>query len=259
MSQWNQFDTAAYNGVLAETISYSGHNGDPIHAYYARPTGAGPFPGIALVHHAPGWDEFYRETAYRFANHGYAVLMPDLYCRQGHGLPDEVAAKVRAAGGVPDDQVVGDLAAASRFLRAQPTNNGNVGVIGTCSGGRHALLAGARQPDDFDAVADLWGGRVVMKPEELTPNMPVAPLDYVKDLRAPLLGLFGNEDKNPTPGDVDVLEAALKEHGKRYEFHRYDGAGHGFFYYHAPMYRQQQAMDGWSKVFAFFDKELRSR
>jgi len=86
----------------------------------------------------------------------------------------------------------------------------------------------------------------------------VAPLEYVKDLRAPLLGLFGNEDKNPTPEDVNVLEAKLKEHGKRYEFHRYDGAGHGFFYYHTPNYRQQQAMDGWSKVFTFFDRELRA-
>ncbi|MGI5837197.1 MAG: dienelactone hydrolase family protein, partial [Chloroflexota bacterium] len=81
MSQWNQFDTAAYSGVIAETITCPGHNGDLIHAYYARPTGPGPFPGIVLAHHAPGWDEFYREMAYRFANHGYAVLMPDLYCR----------------------------------------------------------------------------------------------------------------------------------------------------------------------------------
>ncbi len=258
MSQWNQFDTAAYHGVIAETISYPGYNGDFIHAYYARPTGMGPVPGITLVHHMPGWDEFYREMAYRFANHGYAVLMPDLYCRHSHGSPDDVAAGVREAGGEPDDQVVGDLAAASRFLRAQPGSNGKVGVIGTCSGGRHALLAAAREPDEFDAVADLWGGRVVMKPEELTPSMPVAPLEYVKDLRAPLLGLFGNEDKNPTPEDVNVLEAKLKEHGKRYEFHRYDGAGHGFFYYHTPNYRQQQAMDGWSKVFTFFDRELRA-
>jgi carboxymethylenebutenolidase len=259
MPQWNEFDTASYSGVLAETISYPGHNGDLIHAYYAHPTGAGPFPGIALVHHMPGWDEFYREMAYRFANHGYAVLMPDLNCRYGHGSPEEAVAKARAAGGLPDDQVVGDMAAAGRFLRAQQTSNGKVGIIGTCSGGRHALLTAARQPDDFDAVADLWGGRVVMSPEDLTPNTPVAPLDYVKNLKAPVLGLFGNEDRNPPPDHVNILEAALKDHGKRYEFHRYDGAGHGFFYYHTANYRPQQAMDGWSKVFDFFDRELKVR
>ena len=61
---------------------------------------------------------------------------------------------------MPDDQVVGDCAAALNWLKAQPTSNGKVGIIGTCSGGRHALLAASRTPG-FDAVADLWGGGVV--------------------------------------------------------------------------------------------------
>ena len=56
---------------------------------------------------------------------------------------------------------------------------------------------------------------------------------------------------------MDTHEAELKKHAKNYEFHRYDGAGHGFFYYDRPAYRQQQAMDGWAKVFAFFDKNLK--
>ncbi len=256
MPQWNQFDTAAPSSVLAEVVTYPGQDGDSIHAYFARPTSGGPFGSIVLVHHAPGWDEFYRETAFRFANHGYNVLMPDLYCREGHGSPDDVGAQVRAAGGIPDERVVADLAAASRYLRSLPTSNGKVGVIGTCSGARHAFLAATRAPDAFDAAADLWGGRVVMKPEELNPKMPVSPVEYAKDLQAPLLGLFGNDDQNPSPEQVNTLEAALKQHGKRYDFHRYDGAGHGFFYYDRPAYRQQQAMDGWSKVFAFFDREL---
>ena len=207
MSQWNQFDTGAYRGVLAETITISGHNGDPIHAYFVRPVGAGPFPGVAMVHHAPGWDEFSHEMANRLANHGYSVMMPDLNCRYGHGTPDEAVAKARAAGGLPDDQVVGDMVAASRFLRTQPTSNDKVGIIGTCSGGRHAFLAGASKPDEFDAVADLWGGRVVARPEDLNPNNPVAPLDYTPQLRAPVLGIFGNDDRNPSPDDVNVLEA----------------------------------------------------
>ena len=57
---------------------------------------------------------------------------------------------------------------------------------------------------------------------------------------------------------MDLHEAELKRHGKTYEFHRYDGAGHGFFYYHTPMYRPEQAMDGWEKVFAFFGRRLSS-
>ena len=106
-------------------------------------------------------------------------------------------------------------------------------------------------------MIDCWGGRVVQSKEELTPSQPVAPIDYTKDLSCPILGLFGNEDKSPTPEQVNPHEAELKKHGKPYEFHRYDGAGHGFFYYDRPAYRQEQAMDGWKKVFAFCERTLR--
>ena len=98
---------------------------------------------------------------------------------------------------------------------------------------------------------------MVQSKEELTPSQPVAPIDYTKDLSCPILGLFGNEDKSPTPEQVNQHEAELKKHGKPYEFHRYDGAGHGFFYYDRPAYRQEQAMDGWKKVFAFCESTLR--
>jgi carboxymethylenebutenolidase len=75
-------------------------------------------------------------------------------------------------------------------------------------------------------------------------------------LSCPLLGLFGNEDRAPTPEQVDQHEAELKKQGKNYEFHRYDGAGHGFFYYDRPPYRIEQALDGWQKVWAFCEKHL---
>ena len=58
------------------------------------------------------------------------------------------------------------------------------------------------------------------------------------------------------PEQVNQHEETLKQHGKQYEFHRYDGAGHGFFYYHMPTYRQQAAMDGWDKVDDFFKQYL---
>ena len=238
-------------------ITYTAGQGDEIHAYVVRPTDGDPGPGIVAVHHLPGWDEFHREFSDRLARHGYTVICPDLYDRFGHGTPDDVAAKVRAEGGVPDDSVVADCAAALGWLKALPANNGKVGIIGMCSGGRHALLAASRVPG-FAAVADLWGGGVIAAPEELSPARPVAVIDYTADLAAPLLGLFGNDDRYPTPEQVDRHEAELKRHGKDYEFHRYDGASHGFFYYHAPMYRPEAAMDGWAKVFDFFSRHLSS-
>ena len=250
------YQTDRYEGMIAETVAMRGHTADVINAYLARPLGAGPFPGVLLIHHAPGWDEWYRECTRRFAHHGYVSISPNLYFRDGHGSPEDVGAKVRAAGGAPDARVLGDLDGARTYLRSLPYVSGKIGVFGTCSGGRHAFLAACRL-NGFDALIDCWGGRVVQSKEELTPNQPVAPIDYTKDLSCPMLGLFSNEDKSPTPEQVNAHEAELKKHGKRYEFHRYDGAGHGFFYYDRPAYRQEQAMDGWKKVFAFCERTLR--
>jgi carboxymethylenebutenolidase len=253
--QWNSFMTDAHTGLTAEVITYPGALGDEIHAWVAKPIGDAPSPGIVAVHHLPGWDEFYREFCERLARHGFTVICPNLYDRYGQGTPDDIAAKVRSEGGVPDASVVADLAAAMTWLRALPTSNGKVGIIGSCSGGRHAVLT-ASQVDGFDAVVDLWGGGVVMAPDQLSEARPVAPIDLTADLNAPLLGIFGNEDQHPSPEQVNQHEAELHRLGKDYEFHRYDGASHGFFYYQAPMYRPEAAMDGWSKVFDFFGRHL---
>ncbi len=249
------YKTDMYEGMLAETITVQGHKGDVVNAYFAKPLGAGPFPAMVLIHHAPGWDEWYRETARRFAHHGYATISPNLYQRAGHGDPAEVGTKVRESGGVPDDQVLGDVEGAMRYIRSLPYVNGKVGVFGTCSGGRLTFLTACRMKG-FDAAVDCWGGRVVASEQELTPNQPVAPIDYTRDLTCPLLGLFGNEDQSPTPEQVNQHEEELKRHGKTYEFHRYDGAGHGFLYYDRPMYRQEQAVDAWPKVYSFLEQHL---
>jgi carboxymethylenebutenolidase len=245
----------AYEGMIAETVSIPGDKGEPISAYLARPLGPGPFPGMLLIHHAPGWDEWYRETTRKFAHHGYAALSPNYYHRAGSGKSDDVAAKVRAEGGVPDAQVIGDSEGAVAWLKAQPWLTGKVAAFGTCSGGRHTFLF-ACHTKSLAAALDLWGGRVVMSKEELNPKQPTPPIEFTKNLACPLLGLFGNEDRAPTPEQVDQHEAELKKQGKAYEFHRYDGAGHGFFYYDRPMYRIEQALDGWKKVFAFLDKHM---
>lgn len=253
---WNSKRTDQYEGMLAETITMQGYNNDLINAYYARPLGEGPFPSVVLIPHMPGWDEFYKETTRRFAHHGYLAICPDIYHRFGHGLPEEISQKAREAGGVADDSVVGDCVSARDLIRAMPNSNGKVGIIGTCSGGRHAFLTACKE-EGFDAVVDCWGGGVVMTKEQLTPARPVAPIDYADRLSCPLLGIYGNDDHMPTPEQVNILEERLKELGKDYEFHRYDGAGHGFWYYHTEMYRPKQAMDAWKHVFEFFGRHLK--
>jgi carboxymethylenebutenolidase len=252
---WNGFRTDAPNGMVAGVMSIPGPGGGQLQAYVARPDGTGPYPGVVLIHHAPGWDEFYREFSRRFAEHGFIAVCPNLYERFGHGTPDDVAARVRGEGGVADDSVVADAEAAMTWVKSQPTSNGKVGIIGTCSGGRHAVLV-ASSVDGFGAVADLWGGGVVAAPEQLNERRPVAPISLTQNLNAPIIGLFGNDDMSPSPDQVNQHEAALQEHGKTYQFHRYDGAGHGFFYYQGMSYRPQAAIDGWNKVEEWFKTHL---
>jgi carboxymethylenebutenolidase len=143
------------------------------------------------------------------------------------------------------------------YLRTLPYTNGKVGVIGFCSGGRQTFLVACRIPT-VNAAVDCWGGGVVARAGDLTPAQPVAPIDYTKDLNCPLLGLFGNEDQRPTPAEVNTHEAELKRLGKKYEFHRYDKAGHGFFAVDRPSYRQEAAVDGWQKAIAFFNQNLQA-
>ncbi|MPZ24528.1 MAG: prolyl oligopeptidase family serine peptidase [Dehalococcoidia bacterium] len=249
--------TDEYEGMIAETVAIGGAGGDLIHAYYARPAGPGPFPGMVVLHHLPGWTDWYKETTRRFAARGFAAICPDLYCRVAHGDADDVGARVMAEGGVPDEQVIADADGANAFLRSLPVLNGKVGAFGTCSGGRHAYLV-ACLGQAVDAAVDCWGGRVVMTEEDYNDRVTLNPIDHTDRLQCPLLGLFGEEDHNPDPAQVDQTEAALREHGKDYEFHRYPGAGHGFFYYHRPQaYRAEQAADGWEKVWSFLDRHLR--
>jgi carboxymethylenebutenolidase len=250
-------DGMSYQGLIGETVSFKGHNGDTGEAYYARPSRAGKFPGVVLIHHMPGWDEWIIETTRKLAQHGFSAICPHLYFREGPGSPDDVGARVRAAGGVADDQVVGDAKGAAAYLRAQPNANGKVAVMGFCSGGRHAFLITCRAPE-FDALVDCWGGNVIVDdPNALNAKRPVAPIDLVDNIKCPIIGLFGNDDQNPNADQVNRTEAVLKKLGKNYEFHRYDGAGHAFFNYsRGPAYRAESTVDGWKKVFAFLNKQL---
>jgi carboxymethylenebutenolidase len=246
----------SYPGLIAETVKFKGHNGDEGEAYFARPSAPGKVPGVVLIHHLPGWDEWITEAVRKLAHHGFATISPHLYFREGPGSPDDVGARVRAAGGVADDQVIGDSQAAAAWLRARPEANGKVGVIGFCSGGRHAFLAAARTTD-FNAVVDCWGGNVVVDdPKALNAKRPVAPIDLADKIRIPILGIFGNDDENPNKDQVNRTEAVLKKLGKDYAFHRYDGAGHAFFNSARVAFRAEQAADGWAKTFAFFHKHL---
>jgi carboxymethylenebutenolidase len=244
-----------YDATLAETVTITGHGGDEFEAYLARPLGAGPYGAVVVIHHMPGYDEATKEITRRFAANGYLAICPNLYTREAPGAsPDDAAATARAAGGVPDERLVGDVAGAAAHLRSLTSSNGKVGVIGYCSGGRQAFLAACNL--QLDAAVDCYGAFVVGNPPEGFP-ISVKPLVDIADrLSCPLLGLFGAEDERPSPEQTAELDEILTKLGKTFEFHTYEGAGHAFFAVDRPSYRPQAAVDGWKRIFDWFNRYL---
>jgi carboxymethylenebutenolidase len=243
------------DALSAETITITGHGGDEIEAYLARPAGPDRRGGVVVIHHMPGYDRATKEIARRFAELGYDAICPNLYWREAPGAdPDDAAATARAQGGVPDARLVGDVGGSAESLRGLPSSNGKVGVIGYCSGGRQSVLAACNL--ELDAAVDCYGAFVTGTPPEGFPLRVTNLVEQLPNLRAPLLGLFGNEDSYPSPDQVDELDEILTGEDKPHEFHRYDDAGHAFFSVDRPSYRVAAANDGWERVSAFFTTYL---
>src|SRR3954467_14711376 len=153
--------------MMAETITVRGHGDDDIEAYFARPLGPGPYPGVVVIHHMPGYDRETKEIARTFGVRGYTAICPNLFHRYAPGAKAaDAAAAAREAGGVPDEQCLGDVQGAIDTLRARSEANGKVGVIGYCSGGRQTFMVACTL--DVDAAVDCYGGRANV---ELGPNL----------------------------------------------------------------------------------------
>src|SRR5438270_10415595 len=178
------------DAIIAETVTIAGHDRDEIEAYRAHPVEGDDRPSVVVIHHMPGYDRATKEIVRTFAVYGYAALMPNLFHRYAPGAKaGDAAAAARDAGGVPDEQCLGDVQGAIDVLRARPEANGKVGVIGYCSGGRQTWVVACSL--DVDAAVDCYGGRA---DPGLAPN-----------LRCPLPGLLGEDDRTSSPDDVAAI------------------------------------------------------
>ncbi|MEX0786003.1 MAG: dienelactone hydrolase family protein [Dehalococcoidia bacterium] len=216
--------------------------------YVTEPAGAGPFPGVVVIQHAGGVDDFVRTMTDRIAEAGFVGIAPDLYHRDDPNSGDDALQRMSR---LRDKNILPDSLAAIDHLKSMSNVRSDaIGITGFCMGGRVAFLI-ATQSADIKAVVDFYGGNKMAAWGEGTP-----PFEMADSINAPILGLYGADDGNPNPDDVAKLDAELTRLGKQHEFHSYAGAGHAFMSEGRPSYREDAAKDAWPKCVAWFQRYL---
>lgn len=239
---------------MAYRIETTEVQGSPMEVFLFEPEGAGPHPGLVLAQHIPGHggieqDPFTINTAERYAENGFAVSIPFLY----HWWPKEDGIDIKREE-FNDKQTAPDLKAGFDALAAlDNVDGGRIGIAGHCWGGRVSWLGACTDPR-YKACAVFYGGGI--KEVRGEGNPPA--IELAANIPCPVIGFFGNDDKNPSPEDVDDYGAALKGAGVEHVFHRYDGAGHAFQWVENPdRYNKPACDDAWDKALAFFNEKLK--
>jgi carboxymethylenebutenolidase len=230
-------------------------DGSAMEALVFEPEGDGPFPGLVVCQHIPvahaglEIDPFVLDVGEKLAAAGYSSVTPFVF----HWWPKEDGIEVKRDG-FRDDNAIKDMAAAFGILAGlDKVDEFRIGIIGHCWGGRLAWLGACHEPR-YQAAAVLYGGRIKIGMGEGA----AAPISLASGINCPMIGIFGNDDLNPSPADVVDLDAALNAAGVEHSFHGYDGAGHGFQDFNNPeRYREAQTKDAWEKVLAFLDSHLK--
>ena len=218
-------------------------------AYRAMPSQGGPFATVLVVQEIFGVHEHIKDVCRRLAKLGYLAVAPELYARQGDvsKLSDSTEIQ-KVVSKVPDSQVMADLDATAGW--AKDSGFGNIrklGITGFCWGGRIVWLYAAHSTQLKAGVA--WYGRLVGKPSEMQPQHPI---DVVRALKAPVLGLYGGNDPGIPLETIEQMKQALKAAGDSSEIIVYPDTPHGFHADYRPSYRREQAQDGWKRLQAWF-------
>ena len=214
--------------------------GENVRAYLVLPASGAVRGGVVVAHEWWGLNEEIRGVADRLAAEGYATIVPDLYRGVVAADPEKAHELMR---GLQEGRASAILRAAASHLKAQEDLAGRkIGVLGFCMGGRLSLVAALDGKELSGAV--MFYGAPVLEKERLAA------------LSAPVLGLFGADDKGIPAADVKAFEVAAKAAGKQVETRLYPGAGHAFFNEARPSYNKEAAQDAWKRTLAFFESAL---
>jgi carboxymethylenebutenolidase len=212
-----------------------------IEGYLGRPAGEGPWPTVIVIQEWWGLDNQTESIVDRFAGLYYLAFAPDLYHGEVAMLGDEEKAntlKDKYVGSAPDD-----LNKTFDMLKSHADCSGRIGTVGFCFGGRMALLLGAHRP--VDAICTFYGGGMQ--------NV----FGQLNTIKAPVLGLYGEQDKSVPKGTIQEFDKLLDKIGVEHEIVIYPNAGHAFFRDHDPnTYRPEAAKDAWERTTKFFKEKL---
>ncbi|MGI4946641.1 MAG: dienelactone hydrolase family protein [Janthinobacterium lividum] len=220
-------------------------------AYYARPSGAGPFPTVLVIEEIFGVHEYIKDTCRRLAHAGYLAVAPELYARIGDlsGMTDVTAIVRDVISKAPDDRMLEDLDSTAVWAAGNKGDPARLAVTGFCRGGRDVWMYDAHNPNLKAAVA--WYGPIKGQP---SPIQPTNPGDIAADIKAPLLGMYGAQDTGIAVPDVQAAAAKARTAGKTVDIVVYPDAPHGFHADYRPSYRKADAEDGWNRMLAWFKK-----
>lgn len=222
-------------------VSYKSGD-ETVKALLYTPEGKGPHPGIIVIHEWWGLNDWVKEQASKLADQGYVALAIDLYRGKVATTSDEAHEIMR---GVPEDRANRDLDAAFHYLQSQPNVKKNkIGAIGWCMGGGYSLDVALLEPE---LAADVINyGHLAS--DEAT----------LKKINAPILGLFGAQDKGIPPEDVKKFGEMLDKMGKKVDITIYPDAGHAFENpNNTEGYRAKDAADAWEKTVSFLASTLK--
>ena len=229
--------------------------GGAMPAYRAMPDKKGKkFPVVLVIHEIFGVHEWIQDVCRRFAKLGYLAIAPALYARQGEvaSLKDAKEINRQVYSKIPDTESMADLDATVEWAKKSGFGNTKkLSITGFCWGGRITWMYAAHNPK-VDAGA-AWYGRVVPTPNSpVNAAQPKTPFDYAKDLKVPVLGLYGGQDKGIPLDGVQRMQDELKKGKSGSEIVVFPNADHGFHADYRPSYNKEASEDAWKKLQDWF-------
>jgi carboxymethylenebutenolidase len=255
---------AAFSGSTSKTLALSKQplKGQKVQldqdltGYYVMPSTKGQHPAVIVIMEAFGLNDYIKSVCDRLAQAGYAALAPDFY--HGATFPyTDINGAVAKLKTLKDEVVMTEFGKGTDFLgtRAE-VKQGGVGVIGFCMGGRYTFLANAVQASKVKAAVSFYGGGVAANPDALgRANL----LPQVDKMVAPIMLMYGAEDKSIPVEEHEQIAAALSKAKKRYSLNVFPKAGHGFFSDRRDSYNPEASSEAWSMTLNFFDRYLKAK